>query len=79
MRADITLGEVKAHCAEMDKEYGHECCDHCKYRSFECCDVPMSWVLDEDTPTSTDYRVPWEDAERRAYAAPVSSSFDGLN
>lgn len=49
MRPDITLGEVKAHCAEMDKKYGHECCDHCKYADLGCCDAPMDWALD-DTP-----------------------------
>ena len=45
-RADITLGEVKAHCAEQFREYGDKCCEHCKFVNLGCCDAPTDWKVD---------------------------------
>lgn len=49
MNPNITLGEVKAHCAEMFEKYKDECCDHCKFADLGCCDAPSDWKIDNDT------------------------------
>lgn len=49
MNPNITLGEVKAHCAEMFEKYKDECCGHCKFTDLGCCDAPSDWKIDNDT------------------------------
>lgn len=50
MNPNITLGEVKARCADNSKKYGDACCDSCEFRALECCNAPETWNLDEYTP-----------------------------
>lgn len=54
MNPNITLGEVKAHCADNSKKYGDACCDNCEFRALECCNAPETWNLDDHTPTNTE-------------------------
>lgn len=54
MNPNITLGEVKAHCADNSAKYGDACCDKCKFRDLECCDPPENWNLDGHTPANTE-------------------------
>ena len=55
MNPNITLGEVKALCAELAERYGdEECCDHCKFDDCGCLETPEGWKLDSDTSFDTE-------------------------
>ena len=47
MKDNITLGQVKARCAELTGKYGNDCCKHCEFSEISCCDSPDRWVLEE--------------------------------
>ena len=52
MRADMTLGEIKAYCARLTAEHGDNSCRFCDFVECGCCESPNEWILsEEDAPT----------------------------
>lgn len=47
IKDNVTLGEVKARCAELTGKYGDQCCNHCEFGDIGCCDPPDAWKLEE--------------------------------
>lgn len=45
MRDNMTLGEMKAHCAELNAKHGEAACNHCEFCDNGCCDSPDTWQL----------------------------------
>ena len=65
MKDNITLGEMKARCLELNGKFGDNCCDQCEYAEIGCCDPPDSWKLEKATEYANVYGVPEEEYLRK--------------
>lgn len=47
MKENMTLAELRDHCAKMCGEYGdNEACNRCEFGKYGCCDPPDGWKLE---------------------------------